>query len=501
MDFNRRALVLICSLISSICFIQCAHRASFPAAAESSSLLREELDELFGDPQFANAHWGVVIRSLETGETLYQRNGNKGFMPASNMKLFTTAAALVALGPEFQYTTDICATAAVDSEGVLQGDLVIRGKGDPSISGRYTDGEVTAVFRAWADSLKAHNIRSVSGRIIGDDRYFDHEILGDGWSWDYQSDYYAAQISALSFNENCVNIVFSPGDSIGALARFRLEPETLYISVDNQVITGDEQGGSEIYLARKRGTNEVICRGRLSVSESEKRDWVTVEDPGKFAAVVLRDCLSAAGIRVHGEATTVRELQEGLDRVDRGQLIFQHQSPPLKELIRTTNKVSQNLFAELLFRTVGRNVGGQGNANTAEKVEKELFADMGIAPAYLAIADGSGLSRLNLVTPNSVAQLLTYVRRHAYGEVFYSSLPIAGEDGTISSRMIGTAAQNNVRAKTGYIGRVRALSGYVTTRDGEELVFSMIVNNYTVPTSLANTVQDRVCERLANFRR
>jgi D-alanyl-D-alanine carboxypeptidase len=222
------------------------------------------------------------------------------------------------------------------------------------------------------------------------------------------------------------------------------------------------------------------------------------EKQGKFAAWFLRTSV-AGGI----ESTAKQPLSESCKRVwiewTEGQLNFQHQSRRSGNC-STTNNVSQNCLLNCCFAP-SPDVGGQGNANTAEKVEKELFADMGIAPAYLAIADGSGLSRLNLVTPNSVAQLLTYVRRHAYGEVFYSSLPIAGEDGTISSRMIGTAAQNNVRAKTGYIGRVRALSGYVTTRDGEELVFSMIVNNYTVPTSLANTVQDRVCERLANFRR
>ncbi|MBN1542181.1 D-alanyl-D-alanine carboxypeptidase/D-alanyl-D-alanine-endopeptidase [candidate division KSB1 bacterium] len=501
MRLTRLGLLFFISLICCGLSLRCAHHTTVSAEKCSSEKLELELNGLFGQPQFANAHWGVAIRSLETGQVLYQHNADKGFMPASNMKLFTTAAALIKLGPEFHYQTDILALGQIDSLGVLHGDLVVRGSGDPSISGRYTDGDITAVFRHWADSLRVRNIRRISGRVVGDDSFFDNEILGNGWSWDYQSDYYAAQISALSFNENCVDLLFLPGDSVGALTHCRLEPNTTYVTVENRVVTGAADSESEIYLQRQRGGNQVVCTGTLSISEDEKRDWVTVEDPTLYTATVLRQVLEESGIRVDGEAAVIEALGDVADGAKKPQLLFTHHSPPLNELIRTINKVSQNLFAELLFRTTARWIGGAGNAKTAEKAEKEIFAEMGIPPQFVVLADGSGLSRLNLVTPNSVVQLLTYLRRHAYGELFYSSLPVAGEDGTLAKRMIGTAAQKNVRAKTGYIGRVRALSGYVTTKDGEELAFSMIANNYTVPTSLVNHVQDTVCERLANFSR
>ena len=173
--------------------------------------LRAELDEIFNEPAFSNAYWGVVVQSLKNGEYLYSRNPHKNFIPASNMKLFTTAAALIKLGPEFRYRTQFYADSSIDENGILGGDLIIVGSGDPTITGRYHNGEITRPMEFWVDSLKARNISTIAGNIIGDDNYFEEEIMGEGWAWDYQSDWYAAQISALSFNDNCINIYFAAG--------------------------------------------------------------------------------------------------------------------------------------------------------------------------------------------------------------------------------------------------------------------------------------------------
>ncbi len=460
--------------------------------------IRNDLEYIFSDPSFSAAHWGVAVQSTLTGEYFYLRNENKAFMPASNMKLFTTAAGLLGLGPDFRYVTRLLAHGLISSEGVLEGDLIIRGCGDPSLSGRWENGKITMAFERWADSLQARKITAITGKIIGDGRYFSDGRIGAGWAWDDLTDYYSAQISALTFNDNCVDIIFMPGDSLGAPARYRLEPNTAYVQIVNRVTTGSR---SKLGFWRDPGSNKIICEGTISQSSKERRDWITVENPAKYAATVLREILLSRGIRVYEEAFEIDELPGYLPVEYKTVLLASHTSPPLSEIVREINKESNNLFAELLLRTVGRELEGSGSAEAGEKAAKQLFEPAGITPEQFYAADGSGLSRQNLVSPMSVILLLRYMREQQAGQIYYDSLPVAGVDGTLKGRMRGTAAKGNVRAKTGYIGRVRALSGYVSTRDNELLVFSMIVNNYNVPTGTANHLQDLVCERLANFTR
>ena len=497
MKLKKNVFVFVLCL--SICIAPgCSQKPQTTLKPDPLSELQQKLENVFSDPAFYNAHWGVAIQSLKTGEYIYLRNANKGFMPASNMKLFTTAAALIKLGPDFKLRTEVYATGEIDDQGVLNGDLVVRGMGDPALSGRYYDGNMTFVFQTWADSLRNAGIRKISGRIIGDDTFFDDELLGEAWSWDYQSDYYAAQISALTFNDNCVDIIFTPGDSVGDSTSFRLQPPTDYMTLENRVTTAGKIQGTNIRLDRQRGGNHVVCTGTLNKNENQHTEWVTVENPTRYTVAVLQSVLEKNGITT-GEVYDIDELPEF--EYDKSQRVALHYAPPMHEIIKTVNKVSQNLFAELLLRVIGKEYAGKGNADSGEQVAKELFSGMGIHPDQVFMADGSGLTRVDMVSPMSVITLLRSMRQHTFGNYYYDSLPIAGVDGTISKRMQGTAAENNVRAKTGYINRVRALSGYVTTRDEEELVFSMIVNNYTVPTSLCNAKQDLVCEWLANFSR
>lgn len=461
--------------------------------------LRRELEYVFSDPSFATSHWGVAIQSAKTGEYLYLRNENKAFMPASNMKLFTTAAALLALGPDYRLVTRLYANGPVDANGVLQGDLVIVGCGDPSLSGRWENGKVTAVFERWADSLRHRGIKKITGRVVGDGRYFNDEAMGSGWPWDDMTDWYSAQISALTFNDNCVDITVNPGDSLGAASRLRLDPNTAYVQVINRSATARH---TDLNYRRDLGRNRVICRGTISRTDHDVKESVTVENPARYAAFVFTEILMDRGIRVGAAAIDVNDTTD-YPVIDYPVLpIATHSSPPLSEIVRMTNKESQNLFAELLLRIVGHEAGDGGSADSGEKAAKRIFERMGISPEQLNMSDGSGLSREDLVTPLSVIKLLRYMRQdNKAGDAFYASLPIAGIDGTIEGRMKFTAAKNNVHAKTGYIGRVRSLSGYVTTRDNEELIFSMICNNYSSPTGNANYLQDLVCERLANFSR
>jgi len=498
---REKAAVFIILFFLLILGIGCTRHPSIVQKRDALEKLSHELDYFFSDPSFANAFWGVAIKSIDTGEILYLHNENKGFMPASNMKLFTTASSLLKLGENYRFQTNLYVNGTIDDSGVLQGDLIIRGVGDPTISGRFHDGNATQVFEDWADSLKQKGIRAISGRIIGDDNYFTDEIMGAGWSWDYQSDYYAAQISALSFNDNCEEIIFSPGDSVGAPTTFRLVPQTDYVTVINKVVTADKVKGTDIIYNRERGRNIITCSGSLYIEDKNKMDWFSVENPTLFAATIFKETLQKKGIDVKGEAYDIDDVIDYRYNSRTEDIVARYISPPLSEIVLTINKVSQNLYAELLLRVLGKEFGGEGSAVKGAEIEKELFAKMGINPDYLVIADGSGLSRVDLVTPLSVVKLLTFMYRQPVGESYVDTLPIAGVDGTIRKRMKGTAAEGNVRAKTGYIGGVRALSGYVTTKDDEHLAFSMICNNYTVPTALANHVQDTVCERLANFSR
>ncbi|MCK5737604.1 D-alanyl-D-alanine carboxypeptidase/D-alanyl-D-alanine-endopeptidase [bacterium] len=469
--------------------------------------LESNLAELFDTPAFANANWGVAIQSLKTGEYLYLRNADKGFLPASNMKIFSSATALANLGSAFQYHTEILTPGRIDSAaGVLYGDLIIRSNGDPTLSSHYLIYEdlpdsLLAELTRWAESLKAQGIHRVEGRLIGDDNAFFDQLLGFGWSWDDIPEWYAAQISALSFNDNCVDIQVFPGDSIGAPARYEIFPKTPFMNITWDVSTVADDAADGIHFRRSQGSRDILIYGSVGISEKNVSDWFSVENPTEFFINVLQDVFENAGVEIFGSALDIDLIPNYSYDSEGSTLLFQRKSPYLKDIVKVVNKVSQNMWAETLLRTLGFEYAGYGNDENSIAVAERFFSRIGISPHDIVIADGSGLSRLNLVTPRQVITLLRYMYRHPTWSDFRESLPIAGVDGTIRRRMRGTLAEGNVRAKTGYISRVRALSGYVTTLDQEDLVFSMIVNNYTIPTSMANNLQDAVCEKLANFSR
>jgi D-alanyl-D-alanine carboxypeptidase/D-alanyl-D-alanine-endopeptidase (penicillin-binding protein 4) len=475
-------------------------------ADQPAERLNREIAQIINNPHFSNAHWGVAIQSLQNGQIIFMQNENKGFMPASNMKLFTTATALVKLGPDYTFQTEIFRSGKIDQQGILRGDLVIQGSGDPSLGGRYIPeserkDRMLDLFNSWAAQLKKQGIRSIQGRIVGDDNLFDDQLLGRGWAWDDEPEWYAAQISALSFNDNCIDIYFTPADTLNGPAKFEIYPQTAYVQILNQVKTVADNQPQGIHFEKKRGTNQITVRGAVSINAKEVKEWFAVENPSGFLVTVLKEVLEKQGIKVEGPGLDIDEIPGFAYFQADSTRLLKHQSPPLKQIIQTVNKVSQNLWAELLFRTLGAHFTESGKDSDGIDVLKSFLGEIGIDPAQIGIADGSGLSRLNLVTPLQVITLLRFLHNHPYQKDFYESLPIAGVDGTIKSRMRGTLAQNNVHAKTGFISRVRALSGYVTSLDNEKFVFSLITNNYTVPTSMANNIQDLICERLANFSR
>jgi serine-type D-Ala-D-Ala carboxypeptidase/endopeptidase (penicillin-binding protein 4) len=458
--------------------------------------LRADLGQIFDSPAFARMQWAVVVQSLASGETLYSENASKLMLPASNMKIVTLAAAAERLGWDFTYETTLVTSAPVVS-GILEGDLIVVGSGDPTIGGR--GGRATRVLEEWADRLRAAGLNGITGRIVADARAFDLETLGAGWAWDYLAAYYAAGVSALQYNESVADVVIRPGMSAGVPAVAEVRPIESGLILDAHVTTS-ASGEPDLELSRLAGSNRLIVRGTVPVGSKEVVRTATVDRPALYFARILREVLVARGIRVGGAAVEYEDVYP-VPPSEATRVLLSHRSPPLSEFARVLMKVSQNQYAETLLRTLGAQ-SGQGTASAGRAVVREVLSGWGIPEDAYVQVDGSGLSRYNYVCADTLVRILRQMDsdpRHR--DPFVATLPVGGQDGSIARRFVGTAAAGNVRAKTGSISNVRALSGYVTTFDGEPLVFSIIANHFTVPQATIDAATDQAVERLAGFTR
>lgn len=495
-DGHRRAgrpLRLAAAALLALLAAGCAAHAHPGCLAPATRHLATELDSAFSGPEFDRAMWGVVVQSLDTGEVVYRRNAERLVMPASNMKLLTSAAALVRLGADFRYRTTVLARGARRGD-TLAGDLVVVGRGDPTFSQHAAGGsDVLASLRPWADSLRAHGVRAVAGRVAGDGSWFTDPPLGRGWAWDDLADSYAAGVGALQFNEGFALLQVAPGDTAGAPARAALLPSGAPMRVFSAAATAPRDSGVErVEFDRAPFTDSVTVWGRISAGHAPESLEVAVPDPVRYFEAALTQVLREAGIAVLGQAASAAPAAETL---------FVWRSPPLRDILPLFLKPSQNQIGETLLRTLGGEVKGVASADSGRAAVREVLRDFGVADDAYVMADGSGLSRYDYVAPETLARILLGMARRPDFDVFYQALPIAGVDGTIATRMRGTAAANNVHAKTGSIANVRSLSGYVTSADGERFVFVMIANHFTVPRRVVEVVQDHVLQRLATFRR
>jgi len=460
--------------------------------------LRDQLDDYFGDQSFSSAFWGVMIKSLKTGEVIYRRNSDKLFTPASNMKLFTSAAASLILGANYKYQTSFFANGEF-LRGTLKGDLIIQGSGDPTFSDRFYSGSLTKAFENWADTLKAKGIYEITGDIYGDDSFFDNLGFGKGWSLDYESSWFASPSGALSFDDNIIEISIDPSDN-NFPAKIAIRPDTKYVTIIPKVITADESAESNVKISRARGSNVITVSGQIAQGSKTIIDHVSISNPTMYFLTVFTEVMRERGIIVRGNLARLDDAEKSIDQNNLIP-IFKHTSVPLRLILREMNKNSNNFYAEQILKTIGLEENDFGTVDNGVRACKNLFNDMGINSESMIMADGSGLSRLNLVTPRQIVNLLTYMYKHEEFEKYYESLPIAGVDGTMIDRMKRTVAENNVHAKPGFNEFVSSLSGYLKTTSGEPMVFSIIVNNYLTPPALANYIQDNVCQRLINFNR
>ena len=493
-----------CAALAVLLSLSACHAAPRPAVAPSAASrsgalgqLQHDIDTILAAPALEHGYWGVLVKSLSRGDTLYALNAGKLMMPASNMKIVTLAAAAERLGWDYTYETRVLGIGAIDF-GVLDGDLLVVGSGDPSIVD--WDGSAARLFENCAERLKAMGVRAINGRVIGDDNAFDDDELGFGWSWDDLPDGYAAGVSALQFNENLVQVTIEAGATVGTPATVALAPDGSGLVIHNLLKTAAPGGAASVQTRRFPGSTGLELRGSVPLGSGPIIHTASVDNPTLFFVTALRHFLMARGIEVRGAAVDIDDVNNAPSR-DKGIVLVSYRSPPLANLAMRLMKESKNLYAETLLKTMGA-AAGTPTAEAGRAATRSTLEGWGVPLAGLIQVDGSGLSRYNFVTPETLVTILTLVDRgERLRAPFEAALPIAGRDGTLAGRMLGTAAEGNARVKTGSMANVRSASGYVRTADGEAVVFSIMANNFDATPDVITQAADAIIVRLAEFSR
>lgn len=495
----------------ALCLLASAARAQ-PTALDSTSRARlvQAITDTIESSAFTGAWWGIQIVNLETQNTVYTRNAERSFVPASNVKLLTAAAALDRLGADFRYETRVYVDGPVKN-GVLKGNVIVRGSGDPSLGGYQQRKDPTQVFRAWVDSLRRRGIHHIEGDLITDDRPFSDRPMGPGWSWDWVPYYFAAEPNGLVFNSNTIDLVVS-GRQPGQSARVRWGPyQTDFVQVHNRTRTVAPDSATDTEYDRALGTNRIDVASRVH-PETVDTSAVTVTKPTQYFAHVVRETFLREGISVSGDAVDADRLS--LLPKYNGETVRSvatYRSPPLRSLIRTMNHESHNLYAEQLLRTMAlvnppdtsEEAYSTGSSDLGTLAVRTSLADAaGVDTTLVQLVGGSGLSRQNLVSPRAFAQLLGFLWAEADSttrSAFYQSLPTGGTEGTLEYRFEeGAPARGNVRAKTGTLSGVSALSGYVRDREGTPYAFVLLCNHHTTDWDDPRSAQDAIVNALAS---
>jgi serine-type D-Ala-D-Ala carboxypeptidase/endopeptidase (penicillin-binding protein 4) len=504
--------------------------------------LTKEISAILSQPPLNRAHWGVDVVDLETGKALYSENSDQLFLPASNAKLFTTAAALAIAGPDYRFRTTVEAEGKIDTNGRLLGDLVILGRGDPNISGRVLPYALktqrlpphTQILEEMADQVTRNGLKIVDGDVIGDDTFYAFERYAEGWAWDDLQWIDGAPVSALTFNDNVIFVNVLPGEHAGDKAVVTVEPETGYYELDNRVVTSSVGVTKRVGIHRDPGSKKIVLWGSLPLGDAGMKEPMSIEDPAEFVAQLFRTMLERRGITIRGKARaqhgedaqffdqqiphpvpssptgaaafpsansaispTMRPQEPpDFNQGPSNKILAEHFSAPLLDDVRVTNKVSENLHAELALRLAGKLRGYGGSFEGGVAAVKQFLLQAGLREDEFTFLDGSGLSRRDLVTPAATVQLLIYAARQPWGPAFEESLPVSGMDGSLSDRFQKTPAVGLVHAKTGSLSHVNALSGYGQTQSGKRFVFSIFCNDHNVPANKALGAIDAVVRLL-----
>jgi D-alanyl-D-alanine carboxypeptidase/D-alanyl-D-alanine-endopeptidase (penicillin-binding protein 4) len=486
---SRRTRAILAGALSVAC--TGVHATTTPAPrARTQRQARARIDSVLNAPAFASAHWGVLIVNPRTGDTLYAHDAHKMFLPASNMKIVTASTALTQLGPDFRTRTTFVAGGGMRN-GVIRGDLIVVGGGDPSASDAMR-GDALSVFRDIADSLQARGITQIRGRVVKGGDAFPDGLWGAGWYWDELDATYAAAVDELMLNEGIARIVAHGGTARGDPVTVTTSPARSYPEVRVEAATDSAGARSRITAEYDETGRTVVVRGTVAPHDSVSRT-LAYRDPASAYLAALREVLEQRGISLGRRRAPPGDSTRRARRVD---TLFTILSPPLSDVVRAMAKPSQNQIAEILLRTIGLGKTGVGSVDSGRRVVREQFAAWKIPVDNIAMFDGSGLSRSDIVSPFALVSILTAMRADS---VFTSALPVAGVDGTLASRMRGTPAQGNVQAKTGTLARARSLSGYVHTADGEQLIFSLLCNNFTASSEAVGNALDTIAATLASM--
>jgi serine-type D-Ala-D-Ala carboxypeptidase/endopeptidase (penicillin-binding protein 4) len=476
------------------------------ASGQEVDRLQSDLESILRSYQPRNSQWGVLVTSIDQRDTLFALAADSAMAPASNLKLLTTAAALRELGPDFRFQTFLL-TDGVVRDGVLNGDLVLYGTGDPGISDRFYS-EKDGLFHLLVDQLEGAGIHSVTGDLIADGSHLPGPLRPAGWDPRDLNDHFAAAVSALSYNENVVSFRVVANERSGGPPEIHTVPDNAGLDVENNAETVTGTARPRLAILRDDPLDPIRIEGRITRGSRDVWRQMTVPRPAHFAASSFLAVLVERGIRLDGSIEVVDRPEESIvERLTaprggqrrRTRVLAKHVSPPLREYLSVINKRSNNLFAELVFRTMGRVHSGQGSSRASSDAVKASLAEVGVSVGELELLDGSGLSAENRVSPGAFVALFDGMSEDPQWPEFWATLPEAGQRRGLP-RMYRTAAAGNLRAKTGTIEGVSALSGVVRSKDQERLAFSIVLNGAR-STTAAKSVENRIGARLAAFAR
>ena len=516
--YKRRLPLLTYFLLFCISSAVAQQTTPAPPAPRTLPELRAKISEVLAKPELSSAMVGVKVVSLDTGRVLFEENAAKLLRPASNMKLYTVAAALDRLSPDYKFSTSVYATARPNSAGVVRGDLTIYGRGDPSIAARFNNGDYFKAIDDLASRIVAAGVKRVEGDIIGDESYFVGPKYGAGWNWEDLTWYYGAEITPLTVNDNALDLFIKPGTAVGQPAVITTGPPDPLLTINNKVTTSAKGLRREISIHRGLGENSITITGTIPLEDRGYTGGIGISHPGLLFIYLLRTSLAQKGVVITGKSRTINEPSQPVLPTSNAisasivtpfrDEIASLQSPPFSVIAAQTLKPSQNLYTELILRTLGKVAPppttttsnlGQTSEELGREAVKTFLKTAGIQPDALNLDDGSGLSRNDMITAEASVQLLTFMSKHRYANVFRDALPIGGVDGTLRNRFKGSPAENNVRAKTGSLSSAASLGGYVTTAAGEKLAFSIMVNNYPRDVEPRSLCIDPIAILLASY--
>jgi D-alanyl-D-alanine carboxypeptidase/D-alanyl-D-alanine-endopeptidase (penicillin-binding protein 4) len=489
----RAALVpALIAAVTAPVFAQSARRVRLrPTRPATTSVLASRVNRLLDEPPFDRALWGVAIAD-PSGALVFERNGDRLFVPASNTKLVVSAVAAALLPPDFHYTTSLYSAGTV-ADSVLRGDLVLYGRGDPTLSDRYYP-TAFAPFEELADSLRARGIARIAGDLVADASWFDSAATHPSWESHDLTWWYAAPVTALGFNDNTVELHITPVMR-GTAPFVTVAPDLGLVQLDNQARTGDVDAPRTIDFRRRPGTNTIWMDGTVSIDARPWSENVAVSDGPAWTAAAFARALQSRGITLSGHVRTTSD-PSATAAARTLPPLAEHGSPPLAQILGPVLQQSHNWYAEMLLKTLGRMQTGTGSWDSGLAVERRFLVDsLQVDSGSFRLADGSGLSHWNLMSPKALVQLLYAMRAHTGGRLLREAMAVGGNSGTLRYRYRSNALAGRVVAKTGSIAGVNTLSGYLETPDGP-WTFSIQINNHALPTRDVLKQIDRIVAEL-----